>query len=773
MPPTIRAELDDRPSYPAAAIVSGAVLLLYIFTLAPSTAMWDTSEYIAAAYTLGIPHPPGNPLFVLLGRLFSMLPIAPTVAMRVNLLAAVCSSVSAGMWFLITERVLVGWFAERWQRITGGALAALIGATAFTVWSQSVVNEKVYTVSLVGVALCSWLTVRWCDDPDGPKSDRLLILVAYLLGLGYSVHMAGFLAAPAVTAAVLIRRPGVLLRFKFMAGIAGAILLGMTPFITQPIRAAYFPAINEGEPTGCIEGIAVGCTFSGRTVDAFMYNFNRGQYDKPPLTERMAPFTAQVGMWWMYFKWQWIRDPDSKTPPLQAMFAAIFFMLGLFGGYVHWRRDRRSFSYFGPLMLTMTFVLIYYLNFKYGYSQAPDLGESVPREVRDRDYFYLWSFSAWSVWAALGLVFVWESIAQMIGSEKIRLGADLVDLPRKQSWITAAPVLLIAFVPLAANWAPSTRKGDTVTRDFAADLLNSVEPYGVLVTVGDNDTFPLWYAQEVEGIRRDVVVANTSLLNTDWYTRQLIRRPIFEYDAAKGPAIYRNQQWKKPTSPVIHMTLQQADSIPLIQSLGNNRTLQKDSLVATVKLQSLYRADYVVLRMILDEFPDRPIYFSRTSGNYAEDLGLQDYFVTQGLARKLLPHLPHASAELINLPSGEGWLDLPRTEALWKEVFIGPEAIARKGRWVDRASVGIPWLYLATAAVLGEAMEHANRSAAGDSVVDRAMKVATATGLSDIFGRRAAPRAPPPPTGLESALNVKPGTTPAKPPAGRSGRGRG
>src|SRR3954463_16718072 len=119
-------ELDNRPSYLAAAIVSAAIFVLYLVTLAPNTAMWDTSEYIAAAYTLGLPHPPGNPFFVLIGRVFAIMPIAPSIAARVNILAAVASAVSAGMWFLITERVLVGWFTERWQRITGGVAAAVI-----------------------------------------------------------------------------------------------------------------------------------------------------------------------------------------------------------------------------------------------------------------------------------------------------------------------------------------------------------------------------------------------------------------------------------------------------------------------------------------------------------------------------------------------------------------------------------------------------------------------------------------------------------------------
>src|SRR5688500_10792693 len=338
----LATELDYRPSYRAAAIASACVLLLYIITLGPSTAMWDTSEYIAAAYVVGLPHPPGNPFFVLIGRVFSIMP-GMNPAFWVNMLAATCAAVSAGFWFLITERVLVSWLAERWQRVLGGALAALIGATAFTVWSQAVVNEKVYTVSLVGLAIVCWLTVRWCDDPDGPKADRILVLIAYLLGLGYSNHMAGMLAAPAVAVGVLVRRPQTLLRWKLLIACVAALMLGMTPFATQPIRAAYFPAINEGEPTACTDGPKLSCTFSDLTWRRFKYNFDRGQYGKVPLTTRQAPPDAQVGMYWLYFKWQWFRDAQDRHPGPQGALAVLFLMLGLLGGYVHWRRDRRSF----------------------------------------------------------------------------------------------------------------------------------------------------------------------------------------------------------------------------------------------------------------------------------------------------------------------------------------------------------------------------------------------------------------------------------------------
>jgi len=742
--PESREDLDYRPSYRAAAIASAVVLVLYLLTLAPSTAMWDTSEYIAAAYTFGLPHPPGNPFFVLLGRFFAILPIAPNVAMRINILAALCSAGAAGMWFLITERVLVGWLPARWQRIVGGSLAALIGATAFTVWSQSVVNEKVYTVSLLGLALVSWLIVRWCDDPDGPRADRLLVLIAYLSGLGYANHMAGFLALPAVAAAVAIRRPGTLLRWKLLLAATGALMLGMTPFLTQPLRAAHFPAINEGETTGCATRIGVGCTFSKATYDRFMYNFNRKQYGKPALTERQVPFEAQVGMWWLYFRWQWLRDPFDSHPGVQKMLATLFLLLGGLGGYVHWKRDRRSFSYFGPLMLMVTLALIYYMNFKYGSSQSPDLGDTVPREVRDRDYFYLWSFSAWSVWAALGLIFVWETVAVLLGAEKAKVGSETLELPRRRSWLLASPVLAIALVPLLGNWKSASRAGQTDTADFAADMLNSVEPYGILITAGDNDTFPLWYAQEVEGIRRDVIVACLSLLNTDWYTRQLLRRPIYEYDSLNGPKVYRGRQWKKPSGPPLKLTMDQADVVPSVIELSAPQTFRKEGTDIAVTIQprpfgdfaGLERADLFVLYLIRDAYPERPFFFGRTTGGYAEELGFAPYTVTAGLARKLTPHVPKPGNGIVAV-EGEGWFDLQTTRVLWETVFKAPASLAKRELWVDRPSAGIPYLYLRTGLVLSSALAQAGRADEAARVRGQVERIARATQLEDVVASTA------------------------------------
>jgi hypothetical protein len=531
----------------------------------------------------------------------------------------------------------------------------------------------------------------------------------------------------------------------------------MTPFATQPIRAAYFPAINEGEPTGCEREIGLDCTFSQLTWQRFKYNFDREQYGKPSLGERQAPFSAQVGMWWLYFKWQWLRDHWDRRPGVQTALAVIFLFLGGLGGYVHWRRDRRSFWFFGPLVFTVTLGLIYYMNFKYGYSQAPELGDAVPREVRDRDYFYLWSFSTWSVWAALGLVWVWESLAALAGADEVRHGSETVTIPRQKQLARGFTRARPRAHTAVWNWDAASRRGEHDTANFARDLLNSVEPYGILITAGDNDTFPLWYAQEVEGVRQDVLVANTSLLNTDWYTRQLIRQPVREYDADRGPAIYRGREWARPSGPPVNMTLAEADAVPLAIELREPQIFRKEGtdLTAVVRPREigygalgLTRADLFVLYMVRDAFPERPIFFSRTTGAYAEELGFGSNVLGIGLARKLLLSAPAASDSIRFIP-GDGWFDLPISQRLWVG-YEAPEEITRRGYWVDKPSVNIPYLYIRSGFLLAQALHEAGRPEEAERLYDRIRGIALASGLGDIVPAVQQPR-PPLPIGDDTA----------------------
>jgi hypothetical protein len=589
--------------------------------------------------------------------------------------------------------------------------------------------------------------VLWCDEPDGRRADRILVLVAYLIGLGYTNHPAGFLVGPAVATAVLVRRPRTLLRWRLIASAVLALGLGLTPFAFEPIRAAHHPALNEGEPTGCSDRIAVACTFSDTTVRRLMANVNREQYGKPNLSDRQAPFSAQLGMWWWYFKWQWLRDPHGLQGALQGALAALFLALGIAGGVVHWRRDRASFWFFGPLVFTVTFALVYYMNFKYGASQSPEV-VGVEREVRDRDYFYLWSFSAWSVWAALGLVAVWRILAERAG--------------RTPRWLATAPVLVFGLLPLVGNWRAASRAGEWATREWARDVLNSVEPYGILITGGDNDTFPLWYAQEVEGVRRDVTVAVTSLLNTDWYARGLLRRPIYRYDEREGPHIYRGRSWPMPTRPVMSLTRAQLDAIPDYVELREPQLFEQGGIRAIVDPRRLefgvpLRSDILVLQMLKDNLGVRPFYISRTTASYAESLGLAPYVLVQGLVTRVSPAALVAGGDTVAVP-GLGFLDVPRTAALWRE-YRAPAAIIRRGDWVDRPSAGIPALYTTTALMLAQAADLQGRTAEAEKMRQQGIDVAEAAHITEWFVGPAT-TAPPPATGSDaprgSALPARP-----------------
>jgi Protein of unknown function (DUF2723) len=685
---------NEKPPYRWAALVALAVLVLYALTLAPTTAMWDTSEYMAAAKDLGIPHPPGNPLFVLISYLFGTLPIAHDFAVRINLLAATASAVSAGLWFLVAFEVTGKLFKERWAKLTAAAVCALVGATSFTVWNQSVVNEKVYTVSLLQLTVVVWLAVRWTRQPVGAHADRLLVVIAYLLALGYTIHPAGYLAGPCIAAVVLLLAPKTFIRGRLILQVAAATVFGISLFAFEPIRSANHPMLNEGEPTACKTGFALNCTLSSNTVERLRAQVAREQYGKPPIFERWISFPAQLGMWWQYFTWQWLRDAHGAHPIAQMMLALLAMMLAITGARVHARTDRSTFVLIGTLVATLTVGLVFYLNFKYGYSQSPELGSSVPREVRDRDYFFLWSFSCLGVWIGLGIAECW------------RLVADRLERPRPL--VYALPVLVIALIPLAFNVSTASRAGQTFTRDFAHDLLDSVGPNGILLTNGDNDTFPLWYAQDVEGYRRDVVVMVSSYLGTDWAPWQFLRRGVA---LASSPA--------------------DADSVPNYIQLAGPQQFDAGGIHAIIPKGYLTRDQIFVLRMVQSVLPQRPIYF--TNSIYPRALGLEPYLVIEGLAVRLMPTLPVESNDLVRVGT-VSLINVPRSLALWRDTFKGYQAFEKQGEWIDQSSLVMPAQYVIAGAALAQALRQRGSGPESDAInaqVQRMLKIAN---LGSVFG---------------------------------------
>jgi hypothetical protein len=716
---------SQRPPYLWAALVSGAILGLYVATIAPTTQFWDTSEYIAAAKVLGIPHPPGNPLFVFVANVWGRIPLAEHYALRINLFAAITSALASGFLFLATERLLRDLIPHRAIRLATAAAGIIVGATSFTVWNQSVVNEKVYTLSLLSIGLVLWLGICWADHTPGGRRDQLLLVILYLLALTSTNHTMSLLVAPGVMMLVLIQvwreksgwgeaskwlifsfcatmfvfLPGVLYNgtgtpltyvvgLVFVGALALAIktgelrfavlavavsLVGLSLNGVLPLRAAQFPPINEGEPT---------------TWSALVAVLNREQYQKGPLIPRQADLLWQYVNYLQYFSWQFGRDWGQQAA---RFLAVVFGALGLTGAVWHWRRDPKRAAAITTVMVTVTLLLVFYLDFKYGYSLRPD--EQL-HEVRERDYFFVASFQLWGVWVALGLAAILQWVAARLGEGK--QGAA--------RWVLGSPVLAICFIPLAGNWLTASRAGETLPRDVAWDILQSVEPYGILITAGDNDTFPLWYMQEVEGVRQDVLVANLSLMNTRWHIRQLKRRPILPFDTAAALPIYRGQEWPAPTEPALAPSYEQLDALPPYYQVGSGQMFRLGEVAARLP-DVLQRADIITLRLIQDNLGKRPVYISRTVGNYGEQMGLAPYLLGQGLVRKLLPQPPVASDSVVSSPT-LGWVDLERTKTLLFEVYHAESAAReRPFGWIDEPSESILTLYAIVYGTFAQVLE--------------------------------------------------------------------
>ncbi len=690
---------DSRPPYGVAALMGLAVFILYVVTLAPTTAFWDTSEYITTGYILGIPHPPGNPLFVMLARVWTILlaPLGLSVAVRVNLFAATTSATAAALWFLVSHRLLLPVLREDRRAQLGAAAAALLSATAYTVWSQSNVNEKVYTVSTLVIALVTWLAFRWYDRRDEPGSERYLIGIVYLLVLGSTNHMMSVLPLPAGLLLLGLAAPAVLLKPQFWARVIPAAVLAISVNFFLPIRAAQDPVINEGEPTcaGVVDAAVAVYTNGKAGCPALADNLRRVQYAPVPITQRKSPFADQLLNYFQYFDWQWVRSFDPSDLPRSGRLPVtlLIILAGCFGLFTIFKADRKLFAYMLALTGTLTFALVYYLNFKYGYSLSPEITDPNLHEVRERDYFFVASFSLWGVLVGVGLAGLWRVLGDRDGGPV--------------HW-KAAPVLAVAFLPLVFNWEWASRSDDYAARDWAHDLLESVEPYGILFTNGDNDTFPLWYAQEVEGIRKDVSVVVIQYLFTTWYPKQLQRHTSpgaqAVFDPASADGLYPAPT-APPPDPIISLAPEDMDRVQGGQ-LGQNMVVNLGTVAASYQEGTvLTRGQLLALAMIRDSLGKRPIFFASSAGTMAA-LGLDRWAVRHGLAVKLDPISPEAEVDpnLVALPAqmGGGRVALDRSLALSDRVLEG-RSLANRELWPDRATLNIPLQYYIFYAQLAEA----------------------------------------------------------------------
>jgi hypothetical protein len=472
-------------------------------------------------HTFGIPHEPGTPLYVLLARAWSLLlPVAST-ALATNLFSALCTAAAGGALAALIFRV-----TRSWPMALAGALCA---GGMFTVWSSATETE-VYAA----VLLLAMLTLLAAERAGRTNEARWRALTAYALALAVPLHIGTLVAAPAAVVLIASREDGTLdwlagARLAavgaFAAGVGlaslpivvcgaaalaalaivaprgraetlemlGCALLAISALAVMMVRARFDPWLNEGTPSHL-----------GALWDAI----GRRQYGVSHLWPRQAPVWAQIANWFEYADWQVALGVSNGVAPTwwRTPITIAFAMLGVAGSAAHRRAHARSWRAFVLLFACATVGLIAYLNFKAGASFGWGvLASGAPHEVRDRDYFFVLGFWVWGAWAGIGAV----ALARRAGAHWVPMG------------------VLAAAAPLVLNVRAADRRSEperSIATTVAHALLASAPPNAVLVTGGDNDSFPAWYAQAAEGMRPDVTVVVAPLLGTRWYRAQLARR---------------------------------------------------------------------------------------------------------------------------------------------------------------------------------------------------------------------------------------------------------
>ena len=685
---------------------------VYYDTMAPTVSYWDCGEFIAVANTLGVPHPPGSPFFLLIGRIASMIPFSNDIAFRVNLLSPISSAFAVMFLYLIIVQCLTHWRGKV-ESNTDALIAfggGLVGALTFSFTDShwfNAVEAEVYAFSTFFTAIVVWLILVWSEKADEKGHERYILIIAYMIGLATGLHLLNLLTLPFVALVIYFRKYkfewlsfGITMLItavtffiihniiiKGMPKIAAAIgpfstallvvslfvfmiwavanqkkllslimtsmvlvFIGYSTYALIFIRSNQDPGIDENDP---------------ETVEAFISYLEREQYGSvglfPRRFEGIDPIHEVVGypegpnrdfssaqnrkyrnfkkdkqwdyfwnyqikkMYNRYFLWQFAGRGSAKDPNVISMGATsredgvdltqfglpLAFILGLIGMFYHTYKDERMAFAVLSLFIMTGYAIIIYLN------------QDNP-QPRERDYSYVGSFFAFSIWIGLGTAAISDWISKNIKNRD--LGKRLIG---------GAIILQLIFIPFVmarANYHSHDRSGNFVAWDYSYNLLQSCGPNGVLFTNGDNDTFPLWYLQEVEKVRTDVAVVNLSLLNTPWYIKQWRDKRSKETsfinlsDVKIDRLTSTLQRWEK-----------QKVRVPVKNDSLNTKGYIEWEMKPTYGGQALRVQDMMIMRIINDGAWQIPIYFAVTVSQQNR-IGLDQYLDMQGLTFQLKSH---------------------------------------------------------------------------------------------------------------------------------------
>lgn len=463
--PSHPSEAAFHRTLPLALLTSLIAFTVYISTLAPDLT-WahtgtDGGELITATVTLGVPHPPGYPTYVLLGKLFSILPFG-SVAYRFNLFSAVAIAIAAGLVTLTSYRFVVPAYPFTLHNLQftihnsrlGPLATGLAFAFAPLIWSQAVITE-VYGLNLAFVAAFLWLLLARQQPPLSGKQEGLSLrplFTGWLLGLSFTTHLTSLLLLPLALA---------MTPWREWPQLGIGVTLGVLPWLALPWLSQTGSPVVWGQPT----------TLSG---------------------------------WWWLVSGR-IYQPNIFALPAERLWPRLYEW-----GPLLWRQ----FTWLGFPLIAVTFLWPAPKQGEGGEPYRSSTTTSLKPGLRSSRFwllgtavlYILYAFGYNTPDAAVFLLPALLILALLLGDTLQRLGPA---------------ALLLPLASLLLNFTEYNLSHDMTVRPLAHQLLHTAPPDAILLTPGDQTIFTLWYFQHVEGLRPDVILIDENLFAFDWYRRRL------------------------------------------------------------------------------------------------------------------------------------------------------------------------------------------------------------------------------------------------------------